>query len=613
MPKGYPRSRFDIVDQTQVQEITTASLAAPNAVIMATYTSDKGSEEWEMMYGLTDFSKRKGGIGYLKHGLPQLLVAEVLRNGGYVFGKRMVSSDATLANVTIKARIVTVDDVNYVYIYTSSSTSAGKLEEAAIDGKGDYNIGAEDNTDFPLFTITAAGRGASNIFIRISPEYSNSKSSSYIRYNLEVWEDQELLESILFTMNPDIVLQDISQSIQYKVFANSGQIQCKMFEDGIYGLVMALAKTATLNGEAIPASTLVDYDFINGKTRRGNVALGGIITAEVDDESGTDLWTDNKPSDIENFYDLAGNSMIPLSNGSYGTSTAAPVNNPTEYERLLLGAWGKNKDSQQYDQRIYDLDYFKPTAVIDCAYPVSVKNAIIDLCDYRGDLVFFADLGTKYDDLSSIITASQEINTSRFVAIYHNYFNMINPYTKKEITVTMPFLLAKRLVNHVSGGVGRPFAGLANDIYFPEIIINSVNFLPVEVPGEDQKQKLVDSNINYLSYYDGTAVMETMYCNSEDYTQLSYLHNIMLVQEIIRTIRSRCPRTRYTFLDGEDLERYIEDAQYVINEYNSFFRSITIQYMADEAYESNNIFYATIVVRFRNFIQEEYFKIIAIN
>ena len=221
---------------------------------------------------------------------------------------------------------------------------------------------------------------------------------------------------------------------------------------------------------------------------------------------------------------------------------------------------------------------------------ISVKNAIIDLCDYRGDLVFFADLGMKYDDLSSIIAASQEINTSRFVAIYHNYFNMINPYTKKEITVTMPFLLAKRLVNHVSGGVGRPFAGLANDIYFPEIIINSVNFLPVEVPGEDQKQKLVDSNINYLSYYDGTAVMETMYCNSEDYTQLSYLHNIMLVQEIIRTIRSRCPRTRYTFLDGEDLERYIEDAQYVINEYNSFFRSITIQYMADEAYESNNIY-----------------------
>jgi hypothetical protein len=177
----------------------------------------------------------------------------------------------------------------------------------------------------------------------------------------------------------------------------------------------------------------------------------------------------------------------------------------------------------------------------------------------------------------------------------------------------MPFLLAKRLIQHVSNGVGRPFAGLANNIYFPEIITGSINYLPVEVPGEDQKQKLADAGINYISYYDGIPVMETMYTNSEDYTQLSYLHNIMAIQEIIRIIRSRCPRTRYTFLDGEDLEKYINDAEEIINQYSTNFKSITIQYMADEAYESNNIFYATIVVQFRNFIQEEYFKIIAIS
>ena len=53
MPKGYPKSRFDIIDQTQVQEITTNVVSNPTAVIMATYTSDKGSEDWELMYGLT--------------------------------------------------------------------------------------------------------------------------------------------------------------------------------------------------------------------------------------------------------------------------------------------------------------------------------------------------------------------------------------------------------------------------------------------------------------------------------------------------------------------------------------------------------------------------------
>jgi topoisomerase-4 subunit A len=88
---------------------------------------------------------------------------------------------------------------------------------------------------------------------------------------------------------------------------------------------------------------------------------------------------------------------------------------------------------------------------------------------------------------------------------------------------------------------------------------------------------------------------------------------ISILDEVIKVIRSRCPRTRYTFLDGDDLEEYLADAEAVIRAYSTNFRSISIQYMADEKYEANNIFYATIVVQFRNFIQEEYFKIIAIS
>jgi penicillin-binding protein-related factor A (putative recombinase) len=129
----------------------------------------------------------------------------------------------------------------------------------------------------------------------------------------------------------------------------------------------------------------------------------------------------------------------------------------------------------------------------------------------------------------------------------------------------------------------------------------------------NQKQELVDLNINYLSMYDGVPVMETMYVNDTEYSQLSYLHNIMGVQEIIKVIRTRCPRTRYTFLDGDDLETYIADVQTIIKEYATNFKSISCEYMADEAYEQNNIFYAVLKVQFKNFIQEEYFKIIAIS
>lgn len=611
MPKGYPKSRFDIIDQTQVQEITTNVVSNPTAVIMATYTSDKGSEDWELMYGLTQFTNAKGGISFTKHGQAQLVVAEVLRGGGFVFGKRMVSSDATLANVTIKARVVESDGVAYVYIYTSSAINAGHLNDAAEAGYANFDPDADSNNDFPLFTIAAAGRGTSNLFFRIVPEYSSSKSSSYIKYSLEVYENQELLESIVFTMNPDIIIENVSQSIQSKVNSNSTQVRVKMFEDAMYAFIRKLAQFATTDGELIGVNNLVNMDFINGLDRRGSTPIGGIIC--MGNADNDDMWNANKPDDIENPYLLYQDGGIALANGSYGTSGSSPVSNPTEYEKLLLGAWGKNTTSEQFDPIIYDLDAFKPDAIVDCDFPLSVKNAIIDVIDFRGDCVFLADLGKKYDDLQSICDAALDINPSRFCAVYHNYFNIIDPFTKKEITVTMPFLLARKLVQHVSRGISRPFAGLANNLYFPEIIEGTVNYLPVVVPGEDQKQKLADNSINYISYYDGTPVMETMYTNNDEYTQLSYLHNILAIQEIIKVIRSRCPRTRYTFLDGDDLEEYITDAEAIIKQYSSNFRSISIQYMADERYESNNIFYATIVVRFRNFVQEEYFRVIAIN
>lgn len=615
MPKGYPKSRFEIVDQTHIQEIRTEAAPNPTCVIMLAYTSDKGSEEWENMYGLTEFTKAKGGISFTKHGQAQLLAAEVLRAGGYVFGKRMVSEDATLANVTVKGKVIVTDGVAYIYIYTSSAVNCATLAQAAESGYGTFDPSADGNSDFPLFTIAAAGRGRSNLSFRIVPEYSSSKSTSIIRYSLEVYENSEMVESIMFTMNPEIIIDDKAQSIQSKINTNSDQVRCKMFEDGIHGFVSAINSVATIDGQPIGLSNIVNMDYINGYDRRGAVAMGNVVSVATaaKDETLQSEWEANKPSDVSVAYDLSDVACIPLVNGSYGKMGDSPIDNPAEYEKLLLGAWGKDTESEQYDPIIYDLDAYKPDAAIDCNYPVSVKNAIIDVCDFRGDMVFLADLGTKYKDLKSIIQASLDVNPSRYCAVYHNFFDIVDPYTKRQITVTMPFLLAKKLVAQVSQGVGRPFAGISNNLTFPDIIDGTVNFLPVTVPGEDQKQKLVDANINYISYYDGVPVMETMYTSNDEYTQLSYLHNILAIQEVIKAIRTRCPKTRYTFLDGNDLEEYITDAEAVIKQYSTNFKSITIQYMADEKYESNNVFYATIVVQFRNFIQEEYFKVIAIS
>lgn len=617
MAKGYPRSRFEISNQTQIQSIETATVSNPTALYMQPYTSNKGTEEWELITSFDGFTTAKGGMSFRRHGQAQLTVAQALKSGAYVLGKRLVSEDATLANVTVLARLVKVDDVTYVYFYTKSALNCGTFEDACDAGYGSFDPEAEDATDIPLFTVAPMGRGESLLFFRINPINVTSKkksTSSYMKYSFEVIEDNETLESIVITLNPEIIIDDIAQGINPKIRSNSNQVRMKSYEDGVYKLVEMLSKTAVNDeGNKITTDELINMDFINGYDRSGTVAIGGIVTIAQNNGSEDSEWVANKPSDIEVVYDLADSVGIPLTNGSYGTMGTDPMSNSAEMEKMLLAAFGKDTESDLFDSIIYDLDAYKIDAIFDCNWPVSVKNAIVDLVDFRGDMVFLCDLGTKANTLSLIKEAASGINSSNYTALYHNYFKILDPFTKKEITVTMPYLLIDKLVNHISKGVGRPFAGIANNIYFTNIIDNTVNFYPVEIPGINQKQELVDININYISMYDGVPVMETMYVNDTEYTQLSYLHNIMAVQEIIKIIRTRCPSTRYTFLDGDDLETYISDVQAIITEYATNFKSISCEYMADEAYEQNNIFYAVLKVQFKNFIQEEYFKIIAIS
>lgn len=664
MSKGYPKSQFDIVNNSQINEIQIVTPADPIPMMMATYTSDKGSEQWELLTDFNDFTKVKGGLNFVRHGQAQLSVIEALRSGGYVFAKRLVSDDATLANVTVWARVIKVGNVSYVYYHATKAEGATGMDDAIItDFKYStepipYNVivtpdavvidetategevtdtenpeGGESegevkdpvpeeptynatSIDIPLFTLAAKGRGISNLYIRIVPEHYVSKSNTYLKYSIEISENNSVLESIVFAMNPDVILDGVNQSIESKVNNASKQVTAKVYEEGIYKLASVLSQTAT-TGEGdditpLTASELLCMDIINAYDKRGITPIAGIVTENTADDTASSNWTQYKPIDIAETIRFDSAVGLPIVGGSYGTLGFDPMSNLDEYTKLLLGAWGADRKSSQFDPIIYDLDRYKIDMIFDCNYPVSVKNAIIDLIDFRGDCAFLADLTNNVYTEEDILSLKTSIMNSKFVTIYQNFFKILDPYTKKQIQVTMPYLLISKLISHFDGGAGRPFAGIANGLTFPEIIEGTINYLPVVIPGNDQKQTLVDNNINYISYYDGVPVMETMYTNDDEYSQLSYLHNILAIQEVVKKLRTRCPKTRYTFLDGSDLEKYIEDCDAVINEYKSFFKSISMTYMADEKYEANNIFYATIKVRFKNFVQEEYFKVIAI-
>ena len=169
--------------------------------------------------------------------------------------------------------------------------------------------------------------------------------------------------------------------------------------------------------------------------------------------------------------------------------------------------------------------------------------------------------------------------------------------------------LCQLFVGHFINGRHRPFMGQLYGITFPDVIRGTVNFTPKNTPKEDQKQEIDDLRINYAGYYQGLLTMETDYTSQNRSTQLSWLHTVLLIQELIKAIRARCAKIRYNFMDEDSLKKYEEDVQAVIDKFVSKFESITMEYVEDSVYKANKIFYAVISVQLKDFIQSELFKI----
>ena len=170
------------------------------------------------------------------------------------------------------------------------------------------------------------------------------------------------------------------------------------------------------------------------------------------------------------------------------------------------------------------------------------------------------------------------------------------------------------MVSHLNAGRILPVCGIKYGMVIDDAIKGTLNFAPVVCPEPtgNQKEVMEEMRVNYATYIGEDLVIETEYTSQEEYTQWSFLNNILGTQEVVRAIRNRCPVIRYTFADGEDLERYKADIEDVIANFKSNFKTIEFKYVADPVYINNKIFYAAINVCHRDFFQTEWFKVTAI-
>lgn len=646
---------FEWEDLSQIPEADTAPEPdmIDRPIYMTVITSDKGPEEWQhRVYG-KQFYNLYGYPNFRKHGQASIQAGQVIESGGKLTVRRVVAQDSKLANIALFARIEQIKDLQehdendvpiwcyadpsdprqeliYISSYsepipgTSGIPAGVTIQKSLVDGArvtyyfqtytlngnnvdafakaarksydeaGPPPIGTDG--EYPLAIFTEMGRGESNKRIRIYKDTTASSPVTYHRYYLEIKENGTILETIPFTMNPNInekasvTGKYYNMSLQTQVFRNSTQIRARYFDD-------------------IYENFIANLEYLLGQT--------GLAYEDV--LFGYDVY-DKKISNFETDADkhLSDVFGVPLLSGDNGNFGSAPASLSPENAGNVVDVEIKNAfTGNTYDgDDIYDLDNNRIDVIFDANYHQEVKRAIEQLVNFREDIMYFRDFGTSCSNFTQMKLINTYVSKSKFCASYANYYDIYDPYSRKQITVTVTYHLAQLFISHFLNGRIRPFCGQRYGIIIPQddFIPGSLNFSPKRTPSEDQRKTFDDLRINYLTYYDGNVLtMNTEYTSQEAYTQLSWLNNVLGVQEMIKAIRVVCPKIRYSFLDGDDLVQYKKDVQnFVIDKYSDRFLTCSIEYASNASYDSNKIIYATIKIQFRNFVQTERFKIIAL-
>lgn len=606
----YPGTRIKWIDQTGIDSIQEIAEVDYTPLFCTAAAFAKGPEKWTLVSG-QDFFNLYGTPSFDRFGQANIQAAECIKAGAELLVKRITASNATLANLSIYAKVDIGDDevVNITYIgrsfedYMSDDvTGLIGLAEAECDTLASEN---SDSDIFLLYIFADNGRCESGKRIRMECNYNLSKTSSYPIYRFVITDNGSTLGSYSYTLDPTQMADGENISLGGVIEHQCDFINIYQNDDGVSSFIDTI-KTAT------GITSLSGYDIMFGKNAYGVDWSKINVITDADDcinpsssiglklENGTNGYFGDDPMS-ENPITIVRTDGVSIETTPY-----------EQYITLLNEAFGG-----VYDTCIFDLDRYKYEVIFDANYPDSVKETICKLVNHREDFFFFRDIGIgkdSVDDIKYAVTVALETGAdSKFVGLYAQDYCIYDPYTRKRIRVTPTYTISKKLVSLLNRGHALVVAGIQNGMIIDDMIDGTLNFIPVITPEVNQKEQLDDLRVNYIAYCNDQMVLQTEYTSQSKLTQLSYINNILMTQQVIRAIRTLCPVNRYTFMTGDELEQYKNDVNEVIEEYRSNFNSIEFEYATDSAYASSKIFYGVIRVSFKDFIQSEYFEVIAIN
>lgn len=452
------------------------------------------------------------------------------------------------------------------------------------DGKIQLLGNAASEYTYPLIVVTDNGRGESSKRFNITCDYNVSKNAGFAMYRLNYLGVENYdSEYVRFSCDPDILYLNNSMSLTM-TGKDLIQLQTAMIDDAAYRFIERIASMTGIEIEELEA--LDPYFGYNLKGQK-------LEQITIDPEG----------------YQLESEYGLLLQGGSNGSFGDAPVGTKDWSNQLVAFFKG------DFDDTIFDQDANKIDVCLDANYPIEVKDAIADLVTFREDFFFFRDYGIGNDSFAAIEMISTSMTKkNKFIADYDISYDIIDKFTRKQITVTVMYSLARILVNHLNNTRNCPFCGILYNVTIPEAIEGTVNFIPKVTPTVDQKTDLVDMHVNYAVPINGVLTVETQFTSQERETQCSHINNILTVQNTMRDIRTLCPRIRGSFIDQSDgLDKYAQQVKNVIDKHREEYESIEFTWSADDVQVANKIFNAALKVAFKNYVIAEIFTIYTVD
>lgn len=642
----YPGTKFNWID------LTTLTIQEPESVddsplFLQAFACDKGPEKMTIVKG-EDFAKIYGTQSFSKYGQAGIQAQNIINAGGRLLAKRVVADDSLLG-YTILTVTVGLSDGKATLTWKKDPVDNAEPGEdntfKTFKEVVEYAKATLETEDtFPVMVIADNGRGVSQKSFRITPDYATSKSFGNVFYTISSIEGTKITEQQPMTLDTEVILNDIAYRLDTTTMVQLDTLTIESEYDKLLEKI---------------ASTVAEHDDFKDLTEdqrkekiRKNDLLFGYST-----KGGTLSWLQCS-SDSLKFNDSTGIKLQFGDNGSYDTEVdpdtneLIPPKDTEAYCAALESFFDGTEITADGTRWIYDLDEFKIAAVVDANYPFIVKKAIADLANMREDFVYFRDYGlglTTFAQIKAIHDGVDETEESSdpeaptkvnercifdpsswFIMDYVTSYKILDPIEKKQIDVTMTYDLAACLVNHIARSANAPVAGIANGFVLPSAIKGTISFTPQiqrvwdtdnpydedgykQFKDDNQKQAMDDLHVNYAIFQDNDCVVQGTYSAHKKETQMIYGNNILAIQEVLRAVRTACPRIRYTLSTGQDLENYEKDVNAVLEKFQSNFSILNFIYTADPIMTKQKIFKASIEFAFLNWAQSEIFDIYAID